>query len=127
MATAERVWQLAAAVMDELSPSGAAVNGDNADLRARAVGLLNVLLREGAARCGCACAPVDALTDTIENLPDDYAEGCLPYGLAAALLCEERPAAAEYFRGEYERLSRFFTRGVSEQTEDIYGGLSAAG
>jgi len=126
MAAAERVWSLAAAVMDELSPTGAAVNGDNADLRARAVGILNVLLREGAARCGSAYAPVDALTDEIENLPDDYAEGCLPYGLAAALLAEERPAAAEYFRGEYERLSRFYTRGVSEQTEDIYGGLSAA-
>lgn len=126
MAAAERVWSLAAAVMDELSPSGAAVNGDNADLRARAVGILNVLLREAAARCGTEYAPVDALTDEIENLPDDYAEGCLPYGLAAALLAEERPAAAEYFRGEYERLSRFYTRGASEQTEDIYGGLSAA-
>ena len=126
MAAAERVWSLAAAVMDELSPSGAAVNGDNADLRARAVGILNVLLREAAARCGSEYVPVETLTDAIQELPDDYAEGCLPYGLAAALLAEERPAAAEYFRGEYERLSRFYTRGVSEQTEDIYGGLSAA-
>ena len=91
----------------------------------RALGILNILGQEcqGYSLEG-EWAPL-ADFETALPLEDGLCQGVLPYGLAAHLLLEEDPAAANFFQQRYEELlERWRRRQVAMETlETPYGGV----
>lgn len=72
-------------------------------------------------------AAVTALTDNMQ-VDDVTARVIIPYGLAAHLLADEKPALANFFQQRYEELRLMATRKTPAREEDIYdyyGGCDA--
>ena len=64
--------------------------------------------------------------EDVIDLDDYICQSVLPYGLAAHLLMQEDLTSANYFQQRYEELKRMLEKGlptVSEDIEDIYGGI----
>lgn len=91
----------------------------------RTLGILNILGQEcqGYSLEG-EWTPLEDL-ETALPLEDGLCQGALPYGLAAHLLLEEDPAAANFFQQRYEELlDRWRRRQVAlEELEVPYGGV----
>lgn len=128
MTNAQWVFDRAIDLMDEGDPvTGARDTGATLGYKNRTLGLLNVLGRE--------CANYSQLEegwrellDLEEELPleEFLAQGVLPYGLAAQLLREEDPAAANFFQQRYEELLERWRRGRGaefERLEPPYNGI----
>lgn len=136
MTTAQRVFDLAMALMDEMSESGATDTYDTKEYKNRTLNILNVLRGElypysdtyQEEETGKRPIAVVIQNFTDEICLDDYiCQSVLPYGLAAHLLLDENPSSAGFFQQKYEELKAGLARGlqrISEDIEDIYGGFS---
>lgn len=127
MTDGQWVFEHAIALMD----SGDEVTGemDVGSTRAykhRALGILNLLGQEcaGYSLGGAEWEPLVEF-ETALPLEDGLCQGVLPYGLAAHLLLEEDPAAANFFQQRYEELlERWRRRQVElEELEVPHGGV----
>lgn len=137
MATsAQGVFELTMALMDELNEQGAADTSDTAEYKHRSLEILNVLQGElfpfsdiyAATEPGkrAIAVPIINFTAEIQSLDDFICRSVLPYGLAAHLLMDENPGAASFFQQRYDELKMQLSRGmaaVSEEIEDLYGGI----
>ena len=136
MTTAQRVFGLTMALMDEMSESGATDTADTTEYKNRTLNILNVLRGELypysdtylGDESGKRPIAVVIQNFTDEIALDDYiCQSILPYGLAAHLLLDENPSSASFFQQKYDELKVGLARGMpktSEDIEDIYGGFS---
>lgn len=136
MTTAQMVFDLTMALMDEMSETGATDTSDTKEYKNRTLNILNVLRGElypysdtyqeedtGERPISIA---IQNFTDYI-SLDDYICQSILPYGLAAHLLLDENPSSASFFQQKYDELKAGLARGIpktSEDIEDIYGGFS---
>lgn len=135
MTTAQRVFDLAMGLMDEVNETnGATDTADTKEYKNRTLFILNILRGE--------LYPFSDTYDNSEagfrpivgeisdfNSPidlDDYCcQSVMPYGLAAHLLVDENPTSANFFQSRYEELLMKLSRGMpvmSEDIVDVYGG-----
>lgn len=136
MTTAQRVFDLTMALIDEMSESGATDTADTKEYKNRTLNILNVLRGELypysdtylEAETGKRPIAIVIQNFTDEIALDDYiCQSILPYGLAAHLLLDENPSSASFFQQKYDELKAGLARGMpktSEDIEDIYGGFS---
>jgi hypothetical protein len=133
--TAQKVFDIAMGLMDEVSSSGATDTSDTAEYKNRVLFILNALrgelyqysdtyivVTDGARP---VCTVISALTDTLD-LDDFLAQTIMPYGLAAHLLLDENPASASFFQQRYDELLARYGKAipaVSEDITDVYGGI----
>ena len=136
MTTAQKVFERAMHLMDEVNEStGAADTSDTKEYKNRTLAVLNTLRME--------CFPASdtyvvttpgkrPVCPEIENfeseiaLDDGICQGVLPYGLAAHLLLDENPSVASYFQQRYEQMLAEAKRSipaVAEDIVDVYGGI----
>lgn len=130
------VFQRAITIMDELSDEGKYKTEDTLEYQHRTLPILNILQNElypfsdthGLNQeWGNRRRPVlDSLEDLYTEIDlDDYCAGTvLPYGLAAHLLLNEDPSAANFCQQRYDELKASLMRGLpaeSEDIEDVYG------
>lgn len=135
--TAERVFELAINLMDELDDNGNYNYTDTEEYRNRTLGILNILRgelymysdtyrlnQEWPDRRRPIVATIDDF-DQIIDLDDYICQSILPYGLAAHLLMDENPSSAGYFQQRYDELKMMLVRGMaadgSEDIVDVYG------
>ena len=137
MATnAQRVFDLTMALMDELSESGKTLTSDTQEYHNRTLFILNVMRGElypysDTYTLGeVGKRPIASVIEDFEadiGLDDYICQSVMPYGLAAHLLLDENPTAANYFQQRYEELKAFLARGLntgSEDIVDVYGGFA---
>ena len=134
--TAQRVFEMAMHLMDEVNESsGAADTSDTKEYKNRTLQILNVLRIEcfpasdtyAVATPGKrpVCPEITAFADEI-GMDDGICQGVLPYGLAAHLLLDENPTVAAYFQQRYEEALAAARRGIPagfEDITDLYGGI----
>lgn len=124
--TAQDVYNIALALMDETDDSG--------ELRSRALPILTMLKNElfrysDTYKSQTALRPsCDEITDFSSRLglDDALAQSIMPYGLASHLLLDINPGIASFFQQRYEELLiRIGTAvpTVSEPIEDVYGSI----
>lgn len=126
MTNGQWIFEHAIALMDSGDEvTGQMDAGSTRAYRNRTVNLLNLLGQECAGYS--AKGTWTALAGLDEELPldDGLCQGVMPYGLAAHLLLEEDPAAANFFQQRYEELlERWRCRQVElEDLETPYGGV----
>lgn len=126
MTNGQWIFEHAIALMDSGDEvTGQMDTGSTRAYRNRTMNLLNLLGQECAGYS--AKGAWTALTGLEEELPldDGLCQGVMPYGLAAHLLLEEDPAAANFFQQRYEELlERWRRRQVElEDLETPYGGV----
>ena len=124
---------MAIALMDSMSNSGQADVADNNEYKHRALPILNILRGElypysDTHETDEEGRPIAALIRDFEkpiDLDDYICQSIMPYGLAAHLLLQEDPAAANFFQQRYDELKMRLHIGLptgSEDIEDVYGG-----
>ena len=136
MATnAQKVFDIAMGLMDELSESGATDTSDTKEYKNRTLFILNALRGELYHYSDTYKAEVPGKRPIVRYIDDfqtpidldDYiCQTVMPYGLAAHLLLDENPSAAGYFNDRYQELYALLARGLpqgSEDIEDLYGGI----
>ena len=135
----QEIFETAIALMDELDEEGNADTQDTAEYKNRTVMILNILSQELYPYSDTYDTPTDSSRSTthfmrtMEDYPDldDYICGAiLPYGLAAHLLMEEDPTAANFFQQRYEDLKQKLREGrlaASEDIEDVYSSGTGIG
>jgi hypothetical protein len=101
--TGQQVYDLALALIDEVTTAGA-IDHSDLSLKAKAVQFLTILQSE--------ILPTADETAIVEDLADDLLlppRDCLlvlPYGLAAHLVIQDDPASASFFQQRYEELRK---------------------
>ena len=141
MTTAQRVFDLAMGLMDEVNEtSGLTDPADTKEYKNRTLLIISALRGElypysdtltGAEGSGKrpVCAPVTDFTSALD-LDDVLAQTVLPYGLAAQLLLDENPVAASFLQHRYAELTASLAVGIPLCSEDItglYGGMEHRG
>lgn len=134
MTTAQRVFDLAMGLMDEVNESnGATDTSDTREYKNRTLLILNVLRGELYPYSDTFDNSADGFRpivgviegfDTPIDLDDYICQSVMPYGLAAHLLLDENPTSANYFQSRYEELLAKLSRGLpvmSEDIVDVYG------
>lgn len=126
MTTGQAVFERAIGLMDSGDETtGQMDTGSTRPYKHRALGILNLLGQEcrGYAR-EKNWAEAESLEEPLK-LDDELCQGVLPYGLAAHLLLEEDPAAANFFQQRYEELLDRWRKGQAavEDVETPFGGV----
>jgi hypothetical protein len=130
--TAQEVFEIAMALMDELASNGLADTSDTVEYKNKTLPILNLLqielypfsegytITEGRRSVP---TPITSFTDPISDLDNVLARGVMPYGLAGNLLAAESDTRGNYFLATYQELKRqFANRPVAFQPiEDVYG------
>ena len=136
MTTAQRVFDLTMALMDEMSETGATDTADTTEYKNRTLNILNVLrgelypysdtyLDDESGKRPIAVV-IQNFTDEIA-LDDYICQSILPYGLAAHLLLDENPSSASFFQQKYDELKVGLARGMPKTSEDIEAAKVRAG
>jgi len=132
MTNAQQIYEMAIALMDSLSDTGAADVTDNNEYKNRTLAILNILRGElypysDTYERDDEGRPIAALIRSFDkpiDLDDHICQTVMPYGLAAHLLLAEDPAAANFFQQRYDELKLRLAQGlptVSEDIVDVYG------
>lgn len=133
MTTAQDIFALAIAMMDEQNDAGQAVHADTTEYKNRTLPILNVLRGElypysDTFDPGDGGRPISAWIsdfETVIDLDDYICQSVMPYGLAAHLLMDENPTSANFFQQRYDELKNGLRRGYpsdgSEDIVDVYG------
>lgn len=135
--SAQNVFDTAIALMDELDESGATDTSDTKEYKDRTILILNILVQELYPYSATYKKPTKAgqrntarvlsrMADAVD-LDDYIASAVLPYGLAAHLLLEENPTAANYFQQRYDELKARLREGILAESEDIFDVYSGTG
>lgn len=131
MTNGQWIFERAMGLMDSGDEvTGAMDTGSTRAYRHRTLGILNILGHE-CADYDLERRPWRPLEDleTGLGLDDGLCQGVLPYGLAAHLLLEEDPAAANFFQQRYEELLQRWRRQRAqvEAIDPPHGGIAADG
>lgn len=133
MAYVSDVFDASMALMDELDNTGSSDTSDTTEYKYRTPAIMNVLIGEcypysedfvPGRRSGWT--PVYSTDDYINGIDETLASTVMPYGLAASLLVDENPTAANFFQQRYEGLLNRFGKELPSEWEtivDVYGGL----
>jgi len=132
MTNAQYVFETAVTIMDSLSDTGKADVADNNEYKNRTLKLLNLLRGElypysDTYEKDEEGRPIAALIRDFEkpiDLDDYICQTVMPYGLAAHLLLQEDPAAANFCQQRYDELKAKLSIGLpakSEDIEDVFG------
>lgn len=132
MTNAQYIYETAIVIMDSLSDTGKADVADNDEYKHRTLKLLNLLRGElypysDTYETDDDGRPIAALIRDFEkpiDLDDYICQTVMPYGLAAHLLLQEDPAAANFCLQRYDELKAKLSVGMpssSEDIEDVYG------
>ena len=136
MTNAQKVFDIAMGLMDEVSEAtGATDTSDTREYRNRTILILTALrgelypfsdtyVDEIPGKRPIAAPVVDF--ESPLDLDDVLAQTVLPYGLAAQLLLDENPASASFMQQRYEELLAMRSRDLPAASEDItsiYGGI----
>lgn len=132
MTNAQYIYETAIVIMDSLSDTGAADVRDNDEYKHRTLKILNLLRGElypysDTYETDDDGRPIAALIRDFEkpiDLDDYICQTVMPYGLAAHLLLQEDPAAANFCQQRYDELKARLSIGMpssSEDIEDVYG------
>lgn len=127
--TAQRVFDIAMGLMDELNDAGQTDTADTKEYKDRTLLILNALrgelypysdtweIEEEGQR-----PIVSVIEDFDSNIGlDDYiCQTVMPYGLAAQLLLQEDPSSAGFFQQRYEELLNKLRSGLPVASEDIF-------
>lgn len=126
MTTGQAVFERTIGLMDSGDEAtGEMDTGSTRPYKHRALGILNLLGQEcqGYAH-EKGWEEAKDLAEPL-RLDDELCRGVLPYGLAAHLLLEEDPAAANFFQQRYEELLDRWRRrqAAVENVETPFGGV----
>lgn len=132
MTNAQTIYEMAIALMDSMSDSGVADVADNNEYKNRTLPILNILRGElypfsDTYEADDEGRPIAALIRTFDkpiDLDDYICQSVMPYGLAAHLLLQEDPAAANFCQQRYDELKMRLAVGMpsaSSDVEDVYG------
>ena len=121
------IFDITMGLMDELSNTGAARTDDTKEYEHRTPAIMNILIEDYQTLTGSEkrWTPVESFSDGV-NVDTGYAVGVMPYGLAANLLVDENPTAANFYQQRYEEMRAQFARrrpAESSQIYDFYGGI----
>lgn len=127
MASVTDVFSAAMAFMDELSDDGDAQTNDTLEYKNRTPSIINMMLSEYNMLMGITAnwLPVEDL-DSMLTVDTNYALGVMPYGLAANLLVDENPTAANFYQQRYEDMrNRYMSNHAADsaEIENLYGGI----
>lgn len=135
--TAQRVFDLAMGLMDEVNEtSGGTDDADTREYKVRTLLILNALRGELFPYSDTYAAeepgkrPILAVIQSFDQVigMDDYiCQSVLPYGLAAQLLLDENPDSASFFQQRYKEMRMNLAKGLPQQSEsisDVYGIVS---
>jgi len=133
-ATVSEVFDATMQLIDELNDQGEAQTGDTEEYRNRTIGIMNILISEcypysdekDTSKPDSAWKAVEDLDDTLAGIDNTLAFGVMPYGLAANLLTDENPTAANYYQQRYETLlAQKRSRMMADvgEIENVYGGI----
>ena len=136
--SAQNVFDTAIALIDEVDETGATDTSDTLEYKNRTVHILNILIQELYPYSATYRKPTSGKRSTARIISkmadyldlDDYiSTAVIPYGLAAHLLLEENPTAANYFQQRYDELKARLREGFgllaeSEDIEDVYSNSS---
>lgn len=131
MTNADRVFDLAMGLMDEVSETGQTNTSDTTEYRNRTLFILNVLRGELYPFSDTyktdgvlpGKRPISKVIESFEepiDLDDYICQSVLPYGLAAHLFLDENTEAANFFQQKYDELKRTLYNGLTNMSEDIY-------
>ena len=136
MTNAQRVFDIAMGIMDEVNESsGATDTPDTKEYKNRTLLILNALRGElypysdtfkDAEKGKRPIAAVIADFESDIDLDDYICQSVLPYGLVAHLLLNEDPSTAGFCQQRYEELKSRLATGLPAEFEDIvdvYGGI----
>lgn len=134
--SAQNIFDTAIALMDEVDESGATDTSDTLEYKNRTILILNILVQElypysatykkPKAGKRSTAGVLSQMSDMVD-LDDYIASAVLPYGLAAHLLLEENPTAANYFQQRYDELKARLREGLLAESEDIEDVYSSGG
>ena len=135
--TAQSIYNITMALMDEMKNDGTVDINSTKDYLARTPGILSILQTEIIYELRKVGADI-SFSDEIKNintemdLEDEVCLGIVPYGLASRLLAQEDATLSNYFNSLYEdRMSRYLSEytelAVQEQREDVYNSSMRAG
>lgn len=127
MASVTDVFNAAMSFMDELSDDGSAQTADTLEYKNRTPSIVNMMLSEYNMLMGNSAdwLPAEDL-DSFLRVDTNYALGVMPYGLAANLLVDENPTAANFYQQRYEDMrNRYMShhQADSAEIENLYGGI----
>lgn len=135
--TAQRVFDLAMGLMDEVNEtSGGTDDADTREYKVRTLLILNAMRGELFPYSDTYAAEEPGKRPILEVIQsfdqvigmDDYiCQSVLPYGLAAQLLLDENPDSAIFFQQRYEEMRMNLAKGLPQQSEsisDVYGIVS---
>lgn len=135
MTTAQEIFRLALALMDELGNGGSIDTTEHRPFRERTIPILNVLVGECYPYSDTyavtvpgkrpICPPVEEMEQAV-GLDDGLCRGVLPYGLAAQLLLGEDDQRAAFFQEKYEEQLLQLAKALPTEGEsivDCYGGI----
>lgn len=135
MTTAQDIFDIVMGLMDEVADNGNTNTSDTAEYKNRTLFILNDLrgevfpysdtykTRKAGKRPVC---PLITDFTTPIGLDDYICQSVLTNGLAARLLLDENPTAANYYQQVYEERMRDLRAGIgmaaeSEDIVDVYG------
>lgn len=133
-ATVSDIFDVTMQLIDELNDSGESQTSDTEEYRNRTVGIMNILISEcyplsdekDTSRPDSAWKAVEDLDDQLKGIDETLARGIMPYGLAANLLVDENPTAAQFYQTRYEELLRQKQQRIPADQgliENVYGGI----
>jgi len=133
-ATVSDVFDVTMQLIDEVSDTGATQTTDTEEYRNRTIGIMNILISEcypfsdekDNTKLDSAWRAVEEFDDSLKGIDNTLALGVMPYGLAANLLTDENPTAANYYQQRYEALlaaKRSRMQADVGEIENVYGGI----
>lgn len=133
-ATVSDVFDVTMQLIDEVSDTGATQTTDTEEYRNRTIGIMNILISEcypfsdekDNTKLDSAWRAVEEFDDSLKGIDNTLALGVMPYGLAANLLTDENPTAANYYQQRYEALlaaKRIRMQADVGEIENVYGGI----
>lgn len=128
--TAQKVFDMAMALADQLSDIGLTDYEYNKDLKNRALSILNVLrfecaiasdeyLKRGIVGNRVRTNEITSWTSKLDGIDDAVAQGAMPYGLAAQLLLDEDPDTASFCNQKYQEMLSVLRTQVPQEFEPI--------
>lgn len=132
--TVSDVFDVTMQLIDEVSDTGATQTTDTEEYRNRTIGIMNILISEcypfsdekDNTKLDSAWRAVEEFDDSLKGIDNTLALGVMPYGLAANLLTDENPTAANYYQQRYEALlaaKRSRMQADVGEIENVYGGI----
>lgn len=133
-ATVSDVFDVTMQLIDEVSDTGLTQTTDTEEYRNRTIGIMNILISEcypfsdekDNTKLDSAWRAVQEFDDSLKGIDNTLALGVMPYGLAANLLTDENPTAANYYQQRYEALlaaKRSRMQADVGEIENVYGGI----